>query len=263
MKAGKVCGMSEPVVFVAILAKEKQATLPYYLETLNNWDYPKDRMHIYIRTNNNTDATEKILQDWVRDHGHQYMSVLMDYTDVPHDLESLGVHEWTAIRFSTLAAIRQKSVQLAQQFNADYYFVSDVDNYLFPHTLSELIHTGVSAVAPMLHYANGPDEDPRAYSNFHNIANEYGYYQDNPAYFAIVEQRITGLIAVDVMHCTYLLHKSVFEKCNYFDGTEDYEYVIFSRVLRRNGVQQYLDNRQVYGYLTLTENAEACRQMMV
>jgi hypothetical protein len=252
----------KPTVFVAILAKEKAATLPFYLETLNNWDYPKDRMHIYIRTNNNTDETEDILNDWVRQYGSQYMSVLMDYTDVPHDLESLGVHEWTSLRFSVLASIRRKSIQMARQMNADYYFVSDVDNYLFPHTLSAMVETGVSAVSPMLHYANGEDEAPRAYSNFHNEANEYGYYKDNPAYFDIIEQKIKGLIAVDVMHCTYLLRQDILDQCDYFDGTEDYEYVIFSRILRDRGIQQYLDNREIYGYLTLTENAGACRTRM-
>ena len=47
-----------------------------------------------------------------------------------------------------------------------------------------------------------------------------------------------------------------------FDGTDDYEYVIFSRNLRKNGIPQYLENSYVSGYLTLTENLEAIEKAM-
>ncbi len=39
----------------------------------------------------------------------------------------------------------------------------------------------------------------------------------------------------------------------YQDGTERHEYVIFSDSARKAGIPQYLDNRQVYGYVTFGE----------
>ena len=67
---------------------------------------------------------------------------------------------------------------------------------------------------------------------------------------------------MDVVHCTYLIRREVLDKILYQDGTEDYEYVIFSRNLRNLGIQQYLDNRKIYGYLTLRENVDACKEWM-
>jgi hypothetical protein len=37
---------------------------------------------------------------------------------------------------------------------------------------------------------------------------------------------------------------------SYEDPTGRYEYVIFSESARRAGIPQYLDNRQIYGYIT-------------
>ena len=36
----------------------------------------------------------------------------------------------------------------------------------------------------------------------------------------------------------------------YEDGSDRYEYVVFSESARKSLVPQYLDNRQVYGYIT-------------
>ena len=57
------------------------------------------------------------------------------------------------------------------------------------------------------------------------------------------------------MHCTYLIRASCIPKLAYSDGTPRHEYVIFSDTARKAGIPQYFDNRQVYGYLTLTEEA--------
>jgi len=59
-----------------------------------------------------------------------------------------------------------------------------------------------------------------------------------------------------------LIRKDILPKIKYLDGTDDYEYVIFSRNLRASGVPQYLDNQQIYGYLSTRENLEACKEKM-
>ena len=44
--------MEQPDVFVAVLVKQKEAVLPLFLESLEAWDYPKEKLFLYIRTNN-------------------------------------------------------------------------------------------------------------------------------------------------------------------------------------------------------------------
>ena len=41
-----------------------------------------------------------------------------------------------------------------------------------------------------------------------------------------------------------------------------WDYIIFASNLRRAGIPQLLDNRKVYGCMTLAENEPACRSMM-
>ncbi len=67
---------------------------------------------------------------------------------------------------------------------------------------------------------------------------------------------------MDVIHCTYLVRADVIRRLRYDDGSGRHEYVIFSDSARRNDVPQYLDTREVYGYLTLQDNHEpAVRQL--
>ena len=51
---------------VAILAKQKERMLPLYLERIEALHYPKSFIVLYVRTNNNTDGTERILRQWGR-----------------------------------------------------------------------------------------------------------------------------------------------------------------------------------------------------
>jgi hypothetical protein len=240
----------KPTIFVAILAKQKAPMLPAWLESLYRWDYPKDRITLYIRSNNNTDPTSDILKQWANEHRQEYASVIEDYSDLDINLEQYKVHEWNATRFKALGAIREKSVRMAQQQMADFYFVIDVDNFIKPDTLTKLVELNLPAVAPLLRCVD--DEQP-AYSNYHLLANVNGYYLDDMRYYQVVRQEIKGLILCDVIHCTYLLRNDILKDVRYLDGTDDYEYVIFSRVLRAKKIPQYLDNREIYGHLSLRE----------
>ena len=253
----------KPLVFVAILAKQKEALLQAWLDSLEAWDYPKDRMIIYIRANNSTDRTNEILKQWVKKNERAYKKFFEDYSDVDTPIQNYGVHEWNAERFKVLGKIRNDSIRVAQASGADYYFVCDIDNFLLPHTLSNMVDHGLTCTAPLLRYAVEHDnDDHKPYSNYHNIASPQGYYQDNFAYYRILNGEVRGLIKCDVVHCTYLLRKDILDKVAYVDDTDRYEYVIFSDTLRKHNIPQYLDNTEVYGYLTLTENLEAVTKWM-
>jgi len=58
-----------------------------------------------------------------------------------------------------------------------------------------------------------------------------------------------------VVHCTYLVRADVISELSYEDGSDRYEYVNFSDSARRAGIPQYLDNRQVYGYISFDQDS--------
>ena len=64
------------------------------------------------------------------------------------------------------------------------------------------------------------------------------------------------MIEVPVVHTTYLIRADMISALNYEDATSRHEYVVFSDSARQAGVVQYLDNRQVYGYIAFGEDSE-------
>jgi len=247
-----------PRVLLAILAKQKEPVLPFYLQCIEALDYPKSSICLYIRTNNNTDRTAAILTEWVARVGSQYAQVEMDDSDVAAKVEQYAVHEWNAVRFRTLGTIRQASMNAATAAGCAYYFVVDVDNFVRPCTLRELVALDLPIVAPLLRHV-----DPLSpYSNFHAAIDGDGYYVDSDNYLPLLRRTVKGICEVPVVHCTYLVRADMIPRLEYLDDTPRHEYVVFSHSARRNGIQQYLDTRQIYGYLTLDENPAPARALL-
>lgn len=241
-----------PRVLLAILAKQKAEFLPLYLECIEALDYPKSSIVLYIRTNNNTDGTERILREWVERVGYLYASVEFDAEDVNTNVEQFGAHEWNAVRFHILAQIRNASLQRTLAQECAYYFVADVDNFIRPCTLRELVALDLPIVAPLLR-SIGPAD---LYSNYHAEIDDNGYYVDCDQYSWILNRSVRGVVEVPVVHCTYLVRADVISDLTYEDGTARHEYVVFSESARERGIVQYFDNRQIYGYITFGEGHE-------
>lgn len=255
---GETAPQSPPRVLLAVLAKQKEKVLPFYLFCLEALDYPKSAISLYVRTNNNTDRTADILKDWVARVGDRYAHVDFDDTDVPEAVETFDVHEWNATRFRVLARLRQASMQRALELGCDFYFVVDVDNFIKPHTLTEMIAPRLPIVAPLLRYS----DLKRVYSNYHEKIDANGYFLDSEEYYWLLFQRVRGLCQVPVVHCTYLVRSDAIPQLAYDDGSGRHEYVIFSDSARRHGIPQYLDTRDVYGYLTLDEDASDAMKLL-
>ena len=241
---------SAPRVLVAILAKQKAKALPLYLECIEALDYPKSSIVLYIRTNNNTDQTEQILREWVDRVGHLYAAVEFDAEDVADRVEQFGVHEWNATRFRVLGRIRNISLRRVLEHDCDFYFVADVDNFVRSCTLRELVALDLPIAAPLLRSIS-----PGVfYSNYHAEIDTNGYYKDCDQYHWALNRWVVGVLEMPVVHCTYLIRADVLRDLTYEDGSARHEYVVFSDSARKNGVPQYLDNRQVYGYITFGED---------
>ena len=241
-----------PRVLVAILAQQKEPALPLYLECIEALDYPKSSIVLYIHTNNNTDRTEPILRDWVARVGHLYAAVDFDASDVADRVEQFREHEWNATRFKVLGQIRNASLRRALDLGCDFYFVADVDNFIRPATLRELVALDLPMVAPLLRSII-PE---RFYSNYHAEIDAAGYYKNCDQYYWILNRHVRGIVEVPVVNCTYLVRADAIPELTYEEESDRHEYVIFSDSARRAGIPQYLDNRQVYGYIALSEGEQ-------
>jgi hypothetical protein len=234
--------MDDREIVVAILAKDKGYCLDLYLNCLHRQTYPKDKIHLYIRTNDNKDNTTEILDKWVDDNGGQYASVHYDKSPIDEGLKKYGEHEWNSHRFSILGAIRQASVDYAKEKNV-HYFTADCDNFLVPETLERLWavrHLGV--ISPLL------DTTIRA-SNLHHCCDPVGYYKECDHYDHIRFKKIRGIQEVGVAHCSYLFPRWMLNSVKYNDGSGHYEYVIVAKEFRNCGIKQYMDSTIDYGFL--------------
>lgn len=242
-----------PTVAIAILVKDKAAVLPFFLANIEALAYPKSRLHVYIRTNNNTDASPTILRAWADRVGPQYASMFMDDSDVPQRVERYGDHEWNPERFSVLGAIRQASMVWALRQGCDYYWVQDVDNFVTPHTLMELVALDLPIVAPLVRIAENQN---RAYANYHGGVDANGYYADHPLYYTHFHRQLKAISPQPVVHCTYLVRADAIPRLRYADDTSHHEYVVFSKSARVAGIPQYLDTRFFWGWLTFLGGEE-------
>lgn len=236
-------------VTIAILAKDKAHTLPLYLKCIESQTWPKNRTYLYIRTNNNNDNTVEVLTNWLKQVGDLYAGIYYDDTDVIEDIQKYGQHEWNSIRFKILGKIRNDSVVWAYSHKS-HYFVADCDNFIKPTTLETMVNLKLPCVAPFMILQGS------YYSNFHAAIDKNGYLAQSPLSELIYNQVIKGILQVPVVHCCYLIRYECLPYVTYDDNSYRYEYVIFSDVARRNHVIQYLDNRELYGYITFAENKE-------
>lgn len=232
---GAAAGRGSPRVLVAILAMQKEAVLPFYLMCIEALDYPKDSIVLYVRADNSTDRTRDILNEWVARAGPQYAQVEFDDSDVPEQ---------------ALAGVRQRSLRFALRTRCQFYFVADIDNFIRPHTLRELVAANQPIVGPLLRHT----DESNPHSNYHAkaAANGNGLACEEDGW--LLHRRVAGLCRVEMVHGTYLVRADAIRRLRYDDGSGRLAHVIFSDSARRNEVAQYLDTREVYGYLTLADD---------
>lgn len=238
-------------ITITILAKDKAYCLPFYLSCLEDQTWPASRTYLYIRTNNNNDNSAKILKEWIEKVKDRYLEIYFDETDVEENVQQYAQHEWNYTRLKVLCNIRNKSLEWARA-RGSHYFIADCDNFVVPHTIESMLKANVPIVAPLLHSSS-------AYSNYHADIDENGYYRYSPNYFPLLYQEIKGLIPVPVVHCTYFVRYEALPELTYDDNSYRYDYVIFSDTARKKNITQYLDTREVYGYLTFVDSTEALK----
>lgn len=241
-------------VTIAILAKDKSAVLHEYLKSIELLEYPKNKINIYIRTNDNNDNTPEILKEWMNKVQNLYKSFHYSDTNVNPELKKFSQHEWNPTRYKILGLLRQLSINHAYK-KKSHYFVIDCDNFVKPFTLAYLMLSGKPVIAPMLRnlmdskfISEGP-----VYSNFHADIDQNGYYKSCDQYYKIFNCKQRDIFEVPVVHCTYFIRYEYLLKMCYDFNDSRMEYVVFSDQCRIQKIPQFIDNRYNYGYLTFAD----------
>lgn len=245
-----------PTVFWGVFAKNAEGDLPLYMQCLLDQTFPKQNIYLYIRTNDNNDKTLNLIQEFKGKYQNEFRDIFVDCTDIDSRLKNTKNHDWTSERVKIMAGLRQESVSQFLKSNLDFYFTSDIDNFLLPDTLSSLVELDLPIVAPMLRRPWIDGESVSLYSNFHlKVTNEM-FYDHDPNSTTILERSVRGLFQVPLVHCTYLVQRTAMTKLSYLDSTIDWEYKTFAKSAAKSGIPMYLDNRKVYGVISLDDSTD-------
>lgn len=250
----KESAVRDPSVFLAIIARNAAHLLPNWLAYIENLDYPKNRMSVWIRSDHNEDKTSKILQEWSQNVKHLYHRVLVNVSDTPHKYDdAVGPAEWPDSRYRQMMYLRQKALDSARKQWVDYLFFVDCDNFLMnPKTLRLLMEEKRTVITPMIEVFGGK----AAYSNFWGGMDEDGYYARSDNYFPMLQREEKGCFEVPMIHSTMLidLRKTISDQLRYnpplpsYHGEED-DILVFAHSAREAGIKLNLLNKEVYGYM--------------
>ncbi|XP_070837111.1 procollagen galactosyltransferase 1 [Chaetodon trifascialis] len=240
-----------PRVLLALVCRNSEHSLPYFLGTIERLNYPKDRMALWVATDHNKDNTTSILRDWLVKVQNFYHYVEWRPKEEPRHYEDEdSPKEWTDLRYEHVMKLRQVALESAREMWADYFMVVDCDNLLTnPDVLWKLMKENKTIIAPML-------ESRAAYSNFWCGMTSQGYYKRTPAYIPIRKQVRRGCFAVPMVHSTFLidLRKEASRQLAFHPPHPEYSWafddiIVFAFSARMADVQMFVCNKETYGYL--------------
>ena len=122
-----------PTVMIVLPVRNKAHVLPHTLALLEQLDYPKNRISIWIRSDHNEDATERILTTWA-ENWQNLIAKSRGSEDVYHHIDiqidgKVGVRhlgqdkspvEWTHSRFEHIMKLREQGLATARKAWADW-----------------------------------------------------------------------------------------------------------------------------------------------
>ena len=124
---------SEPNVMVVMLIRNKAHLLNNTLKFLENQDYPKAKIGLFIRSDHNEDNTDEILATWLKSQKEYYfmdVSIGNNYGQRFHD-QLLGPLEWSISRFKHIIALKEEAlVKARQQVWTDWIWYLDADAFI-------------------------------------------------------------------------------------------------------------------------------------
>uniref|UniRef100_A0A3B4URR6 procollagen galactosyltransferase n=1 Tax=Seriola dumerili TaxID=41447 RepID=A0A3B4URR6_SERDU len=246
-----------PRILVALICRNSEHSLPYFLGNIERLNYPKDRMALWVATDHNEDNTTAILRNWLVQVQSLYHYVEWRPKEEPRRYaDEDGPKQWTDLRYEHVMKLRQVALEAAREMWADYFMVvcpTHTHTNTHTHTpltiylLFFLMKENKTIIAPML-------DSRAAYSNFWCGMTSQGYYKRTPAYIPIRKQVRKGCFAVPMVHSTFLidLRKEASRQLAFHPPHPDYSWafddiIVFAFSARMADVQMFVCNKETYG----------------
>ncbi|XP_003706615.1 glycosyltransferase 25 family member [Megachile rotundata] len=242
----------KPSVLITILVRNKAHTLPYFLTFLEQLNYPKQRIHLWICSDNNIDKSIEILSTWLNRTAKEYHGVETSFDEKSVGFEDEnGVAHWSMQRFLHVIKLREAALNAGRNIWADFVWMLDADVFITnPYTLNELISRNQTAVAPLL-------KSDGLYSNFWaGMTNDY-YYLRTDKYEPILYREEKGCFSVPMIHSAVLIDLRTHlsdqltynpKNLNDYDGPID-DIITFAIGAKKFGIPLFICNANVYGYI--------------
>ncbi|CAH2104064.1 unnamed protein product [Euphydryas editha] len=244
-----------PRVLISILAQSKGHALPYFLSCLENLEYPKERIDIWLKIEDIHEDSLVILSAWAQRNEDLYNSVviLSNITEAPriddHYEKTLSVTS----KYRHLIELREEALSFARNSFSDYVFMLDADAFLTePDTLKVLVRRRYAVAAPMLvsddTYSNFwlsetrdlNEEDTNTYMRLVKRERKYLGCAEPPMVFSAVlislKHRLTKFLTYDP------------KKVSHYEGPEN-DAAVFAETAKRAGIRFRLCNDLFYGYI--------------
>ncbi|GAB6023776.1 hypothetical protein CHUAL_008529 [Chamberlinius hualienensis] len=248
-----VYARQKPTVLLVLLARNKAHTLPYVLTQIQNLDYPKSRISLWVRSDHNVDKTVEVLQTWINDVQYLYHSVNFDYHKSPpfYHADENGLYQWSENRFWHMIKLKEEAKETAIRMWADFIWYVDCD-VLFTNnqTLNILMAQQKILIAPML-------ETLGAYSNYWCGMTEKYYYQRTADYMPILERKKKGCFVVPMIHSCVLWDLRALksqlltfdpDKMDAYTGPVD-DIITFAISAKLSNVTMHVLNTEAFGFL--------------
>ncbi|XP_076622754.1 glycosyltransferase 25 family member [Colletes latitarsis] len=244
----------KPTVFITILVRNKAHTLPYFLTFLEQLNYPKDRIYLWIHSDNNIDNSIEILSTWLESKGNEYHGIEINFDKESNGFEDEnGIADWSTQRFLHVINLRERGLNAGSNMWADFVWMLDADIFLTnPNTLDELISKNLTVVAPLL-------KSDGLYSNFWAGMNSNYYYLRTDRYDQILFREETGCFDVPMIYSAVLidLRKYASDGLTYdpnnldqYDGPID-DIITFAISAKKFDVPLFICNNNIYGFVMI------------
>lgn len=237
-------------VFVGLVIKNNNAMLPYFLKSISNLDYNKEKMVLELALYNKTPQAAHLVETWLQDVGESY-SKATSYRSLSNDsrLDPLSSDSQPIARH-TIAEIKNKFLERCASEGCDLCFILESDIFLHPSTLRILAEKNTPIIAPLLR----PLPSTRnVFRNFFVAATESGYYKEHPDYWPIMERTRLGTFKVDCVSGAHLIQAQYLDQIGFWDEYKDYDSLALSRKAKSNNIDLFICNEREFGRFVLRE----------
>uniref|UniRef100_A0A336M109 CSON006145 protein n=1 Tax=Culicoides sonorensis TaxID=179676 RepID=A0A336M109_CULSO len=254
------CDDSMPSVLIVTLIRNKAHTLPYFFSYLENQDYAKNKISLWMKSDHNEDDSIKITKAWIDSVKDLYQKIDFQYESVPtrRNSERNSFH-WTEERYVDVIKMKEEGLEFGRENAFDYVLFLDADIFLTnPSTITRLIQLKLPIVAPLM-------KTESLYANFWGGMRENHFYLRTDEYMTIKKYEKTGefkvplvnsIILIDMKnpktkYLTHDIHKLISHDINgssKYNGPLD-DMIIFAKSAQYAEIDTYISNSENYGYM--------------